>query len=240
QCGQAIPDVPGAHAGDERQPAGFAVRVEAVDQPQRVVDRGGGPELDPDRIAQTRHEVDVRAVELPRALPDPQEVPGAAVDLPGARVDAGERLLVVQQQGLVGGVELHDLQRIEVRADRVHEAHGLVDLPGQLLVAVVPGPGGEPPDPGSDRAHAGDADAGHRLAQVPQRGLGGGVDLHDRQPLEARADRVHEAHGLVDLPGQLLVAVVPGTGGEPPVPGMDLAQVGEAAAGEGAQQVQRR
>src|SRR5699024_6704325 len=119
QCGQAIPDVPGAHAGDERQPAGFAVRVEAVDQPQRVVDRGGGPELDPDRIAQTRHEVDVRAVELPRALPDPQEVPGAAVDLPGARVDAGERLLVVQQQGLVGGVELHDLQRIEVRADRV-------------------------------------------------------------------------------------------------------------------------
>src|SRR5699024_9482592 len=141
QCGQAIPDVPGAHAGDERQPAGFAVRVEAVDQPQRVVGRGGGPELHPDRIAQTRHEDEGRAWELPRVLPHPQEVPGAAADLPGARVDAGERLLVVQQQGRVEGVELHDLQRIEVRAERVHEAHALVDLPGQLLVAVVPGTG---------------------------------------------------------------------------------------------------
>src|SRR5699024_758861 len=153
--------------------AGFAVRVEAVDQPQRVVDRGGGPELDPDRIAQTRHEVDVRAVELPRALPDPQEVPGAAVDLPGARVDAGERLRVVQQQGLVGGVELHDLQRIEVRADRVHEAHGLVDLPGQLLVAVVPGTGGEPPVPGMDLAQVGEAAAGEGAQQVQRRGAGG-------------------------------------------------------------------
>src|SRR5699024_8649421 len=166
QRGQAIPDVAGAHAGDERQPSGLAVRVEAVDQPQGVVDRGGGPELDPDRVAQSCHEVDVRPVELPGALADPQEVTGAAVDLTGARVDAGEGLLVVQQQGLVRGVELHDLQGVEVRADRVHEAHGLVDLTGQLLVAVVPGTGGESPVPGVDLAQVGEAAAGEGAQQV--------------------------------------------------------------------------
>src|SRR5690625_7871824 len=53
-------------------------------------------------------------------------------------------------------------------------------------------------------------------------------------------DRGHEADRLVDLTRQLLVAVVAAAGCEPTVPGVDLAQIREPAAREGAEQVQRR
>jgi hypothetical protein len=138
---EPVADPPGPHAGDEGQPSRLPLGIQAVDQPQRVVEGGVGTELHPDGVAQPGHEVDMGAVELAGALPDPQEVARAAVDLPGAGVDPGEGLLVVQQQRLVGGVELDHLERVEVRADRVHEAHGLVDLPGELLVPVVAGAG---------------------------------------------------------------------------------------------------
>src|SRR5699024_358731 len=123
------------------------------------------------------------------------EVTGAAVDLTGARVDAGEGLLVVQQQGLVRGVELHDLQGVEVRADRVHEAHGLVDLTGQLLVAVVPGTGGESPVPGVDLAQVGEAAAGEGAQQVQGRGAGG---VRPPQACGIRDPRLRREVELVD------------------------------------------
>ena len=55
----------------------------------------------------------------------------------GARVDAGQRALVVHQQRLVARVELDALERLEVGAARGHELDGAVDLAGQRLVAGV-------------------------------------------------------------------------------------------------------
>ena len=63
--------------------------------------RRGRAELHADRVADLRGELDVRAVELAGALADPEEVAGHVVRQLRARVDAGQRELVVEQQRLV-------------------------------------------------------------------------------------------------------------------------------------------
>ena len=93
-----------------------------------VVRVGLGAELDPDRVVDPRDEVDVRAVEVARALTHPDEVTRHVVRVAGAGVDAGHRPLVVQQQRLVRGVELDRAHRVEVGAAGGHEAHRLVDV----------------------------------------------------------------------------------------------------------------
>ena len=47
-----------------------------------------------------------RAVGLAGAVADPQEMRGAAVPVAGGGIDAGERLLVGQQEGFVADVEV--------------------------------------------------------------------------------------------------------------------------------------
>ena len=117
------------------------------------------------------------AVELAGALTDPQEVAGGVVGQLGARVDAGQRALVVQQQGLVGGEELGALERLEVRAAGGHELHGAVDLAGQLLVGGVRRVGREALVPRVHLAQVGEAALREGADQV-QRGRGGVVGLH--------------------------------------------------------------
>ena len=85
----------------------------------------------------------MRAVELPGALTDPDHVRGDVVGQPGARVDAGQRALVVEQQRLVAGVELDPVELLRVGPAGVHERQRAVDLAGQPLVAL----------PGRDSAH---------------------------------------------------------------------------------------
>ena len=125
----------GAHPGDEGQPAGLVVGVELGGERERVVGRRGRAELDADRVADVREQLDVRAVELAGALADPDEVAGDVVGLLGARVDAGQRVLVLQDQRLVAGVEVDPVELVGVGADGLHERQRPVDLPGQLLVA---------------------------------------------------------------------------------------------------------
>ena len=79
----------------------------------------------------------MRAVELAGPLPHPHEVPGHVVGLLGPGVDPGQRLLVVQDEHLVPGVQVHALERLRVDARRVHERHGPVDLAGHPLVLLA-------------------------------------------------------------------------------------------------------
>ena len=79
----------------------------------------------------------MRAVELARALADPDEVRRRVVRRARARVDARHRTLVVHQQALVARVELGVLERLEVGAARIHELDRAVDLARDRLVAGV-------------------------------------------------------------------------------------------------------
>lgn len=81
--------------------------------------------------------VDVCAVELARALSDPEEVRRRVVRGVRSRVDTRHRALVVHEQALVPGEELDALQLVEVRARGLHELDRAVDLGGHALVALI-------------------------------------------------------------------------------------------------------
>ena len=83
-----------------------------------IVRRGRRAELDADRVADAAEELDVRAVEIPGALADPEQVRRGVVGQPGAAVDPGQRALVVEQQRLVAGVELDPVQLLWRRRRR--------------------------------------------------------------------------------------------------------------------------
>ena len=122
----------------KRQPAGLAVRVERVDQRERVVRRSSvGPSFTPIGLRILRQQLDVRAVELAGALADPEEVRGDVVGLAGPRVDAGQRALVLEQQRLVAGVDVDAGERVGVDAAGAHELQRPVDLAGEALVALA-------------------------------------------------------------------------------------------------------
>ena len=78
----------------------------------------------------------MRAVRLPRAVADPEEMRRAGVAVAGGGIDPGQRLLVGQQQALVRGVEigLPHLRQVG-HAAGLHEAQRLVDPRRQVLVA---------------------------------------------------------------------------------------------------------
>ena len=67
-----------------------------------------------------------------------------------------------------------------------------------------------------------------------------GVELHPAELVEVRSGRLHELDGAVDLGGETLVALVRRVLRESLVPRVHLAEVGEPALGEGADEVQRR
>ena len=116
---------------------GSLSRVELGGQRQRVVGGRGRAELDADRVADVAQQLDVRAVELAGALADPHEVGRDVVGQLGAGVDAGQRVLVLQQQRLVAGVEVDPVELVGVGADRLHEGQRALDLGGHLLVALA-------------------------------------------------------------------------------------------------------
>ena len=64
----------GAHAHDVREPARDAIGIEALGEPNGVVGRRGRPEFDPDRVVHPGEELDVGAVRVARAIPDPEHV----------------------------------------------------------------------------------------------------------------------------------------------------------------------
>ncbi|CAM3831476.1 hypothetical protein NOZE110980_16960 [Nocardioides zeicaulis] len=176
---EAVADLVGAEAGHEGEPARGVVGVEARGVGQGVVGRGGGAELDADRVLDAREQLDVGAVELAGALADPHEVGGHVVRQVGARVDARQRLLVLQQQGLVAGVEVDPVELVGVGADGLHEGQRALDLVGHCLVALAEGRGlHEVGVPGVHLAQVGVAARDEGAHEVE----GGGrvvVDLHE-------------------------------------------------------------
>ncbi len=166
------------HPRDEGEAARLAVGVELVDQPFHVVGGCRRPELHADGVADAREVVDVRTVELAGALPDPEEV-RARVDRGAvARVDARHRALVVHEQTLVRGVELHPAQFVEVGSGRLHELHGAVDLFRETLVPLVRRVRRESLVPGVHLPEVGETTLRERTDQV-QRRCGRVVPLHE-------------------------------------------------------------
>ena len=175
-------DLAGAHAADEREPAGDAGRVEALAQFDHVVGGGGDADLAADRVADAAEELDVRAVEFAGALADPQHVSGAVVPAAGERVLAGERFLVAEQERLVARVDV-DLAEVVVVLDLdaagAHELEGSVDLVGELLVAAAFG--ARLPEllgPGVHAGEVGEAALGEGAHEV-ERGCRLVVRLHE-------------------------------------------------------------
>ena len=152
----------------------------------------GRAELDADRVLDVAEQLDVGAVELAGALPDPDEVAGDVVRQLGAAVDAGHRVLVLEDQRLVAGVEVDAVELVGVGPDRLHEVQRAVDLGGHLLVAAADlGAEHEVGVPGVHLAQVG-VPAGDEGAHEVQRRGRRVVDLHE--PL-----RVRDARGLVEV-----------------------------------------
>ena len=142
-------------------------------QRQRVVGGGGRPELHADRVADVPEQLDVGAVELPGALADPDEVRRDVVRRLGARVDAGHRVLVVEQQPLVAGVEVDPVELVGVGADGLHEGQRPLDLGGHPLVALADRRlADEVGVPGVHLAQVGVAAGDEGTDQVERRGRG--------------------------------------------------------------------
>ena len=149
----------------------------------------GRAELDADRVLDVAEQLDVGAVELAGALADPDEVAGDVVRQLGAAVDAGHRVLVLEDQRLVAGVEVDPVELVGVGADRLHEGQRAVDLGGHLLVAAADrGAEHEVGVPGVHLAQVGVPTGDEGAHEVQRRGRRV-VDLHE--PL-----RVGDARGL--------------------------------------------
>ena len=71
QLGKVRLDVRRPEAPDQHQPPRDVVRIEAVDEAEQIVGRKTRPAFDAHRIANTACELDMRAVDLPRAIADP-------------------------------------------------------------------------------------------------------------------------------------------------------------------------
>ena len=165
----------GPQPGDEGEPAGDAVGVEGLTDPEHLFDGGGGADLATQRVEHAPEELDVGPVELAGALADPQHVGRAVVPLAGEGVLAGQGLLVVEHQRLVAGEQLHLLDLGRHRAGDAaggHEPQGPVDLVGHGPVALVGRAGGhELPVPARHPGQVGVAAPGEGPQQV-QRGRG--------------------------------------------------------------------
>ena len=127
-----------AHPADEREPPRLVLGVQPVDEAQQVLGLGRRADLQPDRVADAAHELDMRAVQLAGAVADPEEMRRTGIGVAGRGIDARQRLLIGQQQRLVAGVEIRlaDLRRgFGGHAAGAHEVQRLVDPRRQILVA---------------------------------------------------------------------------------------------------------
>ena len=153
----------------------MAVGVQGLTEAQDFVGAGRRTDLATQWVSDAAQELHMCAVHLSGALTDPEHVGRAVVPVAGQGVLTGERLLVVEEERLVAGVEV-DLaevgQGVAVDAACGHELHGPVDLVGQGLVALAGGAGRhELAVPLVDAREGGEAALGERPEEV-QRGGG--------------------------------------------------------------------
>ena len=91
-----VHDLRGTHSGDEREPAGLAVRVEGLAEGQDLVGGRRRSDLASQWVADPSEELNVGSVQLAGALADPEHVGRAVVPVAGERVRTRESLLVIQ------------------------------------------------------------------------------------------------------------------------------------------------
>ena len=171
---QVLADLVGAEAADQRQPARLVVGVEHVDQLQQLVGLQRRAALQPDRVLDAAEIFDMAVVELAGAVADPDHVAGGRVPVSGGGIDAGQGLLVAEQQRLVTGVEIGGAQlrmALEIEAAGAHEVERVRDAVGQLLVAAgLRGILEEAQHPLMHAAEIGEAAGGEGAQQVQRRG----------------------------------------------------------------------
>src|SRR6476660_9668000 len=106
QLRQMSADLFRAEAVDQGQSTGLVVRIEHLDQPQQFVALERGTAFQSDRILDAAEIFDVAVIELAGAVADPDHMARCRVPVASRRIDAGESLLVAEQQRLVAGVEI--------------------------------------------------------------------------------------------------------------------------------------
>ena len=180
-----------AHARDQRHAPVDALRVEPLDELDRLLGRGRRADLDADGLAISAAERDVGAVELARAVADPQLVGGEQEQ--ALLVEAQQRALVVEHEHLVAGEQLDGAQRAVVDAAGRHELQAAVDLRRDALVALAgAGVADEVHVPLVQVVQVGEAGAGDRARQVHRRrrvGVGAHEPARVRRAAPPRSPR---------------------------------------------------
>src|SRR5436190_3207593 len=136
---QMLADLLGAKARDQRQPARLVVGIEHVDELQQLVRLERRAAFQADRVLDAAEIFDMGVVELARTVADPDHVARGRIPVAGRGIDAGEGLLIAEQQRLVAGVEIGRAQfrmGFEIEAAGAHEIECLGDAVGQFLVAT--------------------------------------------------------------------------------------------------------
>src|SRR5215471_15101188 len=85
------------------------------------------------------------AIGLPRAVADPEKMRRGAVPIAASGIDAGKRLLIAKEKGLVACIEVRRAElRHQLRSDSasLHEGEGLADARRQCAIALAGGRAG--------------------------------------------------------------------------------------------------
>ena len=130
-----------AIAGDERDPARRARRVQRVEQAQKNIGRQARADLDTDGIADAAQELDMRRSFKAGSVADPQHVRAGVIPVAGQRILPSQRLLVREQQRFVAGVELRALQlrhRVGIDPARIHEIERFANTISNIPILLGP------------------------------------------------------------------------------------------------------
>jgi hypothetical protein len=122
---QQHPDLVGSQSRDEREAARAPVGVQALADRHDLLRGAAGPDLGADRVVDAREELEVGAVEMAGSIAHPDHVGRAVVPVAREGVDAGQALLIGQDQCLVARPEVdlvETLLRPQVDAAGRHEA----------------------------------------------------------------------------------------------------------------------
>jgi len=160
-----------------------------------------GSKLHTERVSDMPEQLSVRTVQLPGAVANPQKVPGGVIRLTGPRVDPGQGMLVLQDQRLMAGVEVHGPEYVVVNAAGHHEGESAIDLVRQVLILHASrGVLDEVGVPAVHTSQVGEPAGDERPRQV-QGGRGRVVDL--QEPLRIRLSslgcELEAVHGITAI-----------------------------------------
>jgi len=133
-------------AGDEREAAGLALRIQLRQHLPELVRFHGAAHLQADGIGEAADVFEVRAVQLPGALADPEEVGAQVVVAALLGHEAGESRLIGKVQRLVAGEQLAGAEVLGQPAQALDEIQRVPHLIQglQVVARILPAPGQVP------------------------------------------------------------------------------------------------